>query len=112
MGTLEPLPRLRAFSGSLLSLLTLFFPPASFHLPDPQFLTVNCGACDLSASPTTGRANQCPGDPDLTASVTVQCCGFPQLNWVSTVVSMVKILISLVESIPISLFTLETVFLL
>ena len=45
-------------------------------------------------------------------SMTVQCCGFPQLNWVSTVVSMVKKVISLVQSIPISLFTLETVFLL
>ena len=50
-------------------------PPASFRLPDPRFFTVNCGACDLSASPTTGRASQCPDDPDLTASMTIQCCG-------------------------------------
>ena len=87
-------------------------PPASFRLPDPRFFTVNCGACDLSASPTTGRASQRPDDPDLTASMTIQCCGFPQLNWVSTVVSMVEKVISLVESIPINLFTLETVLLL
>lgn len=46
------------------------------------------------------------------ASVTVQCCGFPQLNQVSTVVSTVKKGISLVESIPIDLFTLGMVFLL
>ena len=46
------------------------------------------------------------------ASMTVQCCGFPQLDQVSTVVSMVKKVISLVESIPINLFTLEMVFLL
>ena len=59
-----------------------------------------------------GRAGQCRDDPDLMASMTVQCCGFPQLDQVSTVVSMVKKVISLVESIPINLFTLEMVFLL
>lgn len=59
-----------------------------------------------------GRASQCRDDPDLMASVTVQCCGFPQLNQVSTVVSTVKKGISLVESIPIDLFTLGMVFLL
>lgn len=46
------------------------------------------------------------------ASMTVQGCGFPQLNQVSTVVSTVKKGISLVESIPVNLFTLEMVFLL